>query len=292
MARSPLARDRRALYEIAVQNVEADVAFIERLGAQGAGRELRTLREDFCGTAALACHWVLQSPAHEAWGVDHDRAALAWAQRHHLTRMRHGAGQVALVHGDVRRTLTPRVDVVTAMNFSALAFHDRRALSAYFKAAWRALRPGGLFVLQTLGGPAAASAAVQRRRIAATQGPDGLEIPAFTYEWQQTPLAPGRVACALHFAWRDGTRKRDAFRYEWRLWSVEELAGLLGANGFTGIELWLHDAMAPHGRRKRRAPARGASWVGELVARRALIRRRTTAPRGRAPAPRRRAISP
>lgn len=278
MPRSPLARDRRALYEIAVQNVEADVAFLERLGARGGGSGFRTLREDFCGTAALACRWVLQSPAHVAWGVDHDRAALAWARRHHLARMRHGAERVALLQGDVRRARTPRVDVVTAMNFSALAFHDRRALSAYFRGVWRTLRPGGLFVLQTLGGPAAESVSVQRRRIPATQGPDGLEIPAFTYEWEQTPLAPGRVGCALHFAWQEGTRKRRAFRYEWRLWSVEELTELLRANGFAAIDLWLHDATVPHGRRKRRAPARGASWVGELVARRAPARRRAVSP--------------
>lgn len=263
--RNPLARDPRALYEIAVQNVEADVAFLERLRTRGS-RPLRVLREDFCGTAALSCRWVMQSPAHTAWAVDQDATGLAWARRHHLAYMRHGTDRVTLIHGDVRRARTPPADVVTAMNFSALVFHDRRALGAYFRAAARALRPGGRFVLQTLGGPAAASASLERRRIAATQGPDGREIPGFTYEWEQQPVAPHRVRCALHFAWPDGTRKPRAFRYEWRLWSLDELRELLHANGFNAVELWLHDTSAPSGRRKRRAPAPGASWIGELVA--------------------------
>lgn len=246
--------------------------FLERLGVRR-GRTLQALREDFCGTAALACHWVLRSPAHTAWAVDRDGAALAWARRHHLAHIRHGAARVTLLESDVRRARTPQVDVVTAMNFSALGFHDRRTLGAYFRSAARALRPGGLLVLQTLGGPGASAHAIERRRVPASQGPDGREIPAFTYEWEQTPLGPGHLHCALYFSRTGAKRRRRAFQYEWRLWSLQELTDLLRANGFAATEFWLHDSAAPLGRRKRKAPAPGASWVGEVVARRGPARR-------------------
>ena len=46
-------RDRHALYEVAVQGVDWDLDFLERLYRARNGREARVFREDFCSTAAL-----------------------------------------------------------------------------------------------------------------------------------------------------------------------------------------------------------------------------------------------
>src|SRR2546423_6308758 len=62
--------DRHVLYEAAVQDIEFDLSFFQRVYRQLRGRPLRLLREDFCGTARLACEWVRRRPSRRAWAVD------------------------------------------------------------------------------------------------------------------------------------------------------------------------------------------------------------------------------
>ena len=49
--------DRHALYEAAVQGVEYDLDFFQRVHRALNGRAFTRFREDFCGTAAMACAW-------------------------------------------------------------------------------------------------------------------------------------------------------------------------------------------------------------------------------------------
>src|SRR5690242_11707983 len=61
--RQPATRppDRHALYEVAVQGVDWDLDFLERVWRyRHPGRAPRRFREDFCSTAALATAWVLR----------------------------------------------------------------------------------------------------------------------------------------------------------------------------------------------------------------------------------------
>jgi len=51
----PIVHDRHLLYTAAVQSVDVDLDFFQRIFRRKRGRPIRTLREDFCGTAALAC---------------------------------------------------------------------------------------------------------------------------------------------------------------------------------------------------------------------------------------------
>ena len=53
--------DRHALYERAVQAPALDAAFYARWFEKNTGRKLRVMREDFCGTAVLACHHIKHS---------------------------------------------------------------------------------------------------------------------------------------------------------------------------------------------------------------------------------------
>src|SRR5438034_1370309 len=93
--------DRHALYEVAVQGVDWDLDFLERVWRhRHPGREPRRLREDFCSTAALATAWVLRGRDREAWAVDLDAEPLAWARRYRLKHVREAAARVHLVRGD------------------------------------------------------------------------------------------------------------------------------------------------------------------------------------------------
>jgi hypothetical protein len=78
--------DPHLLYTSAVQHVGIDIDHATRIFRGVNRRPPRLLREDFCGTAALACAWVGRSPEHRAWGVDLHAPTLAWARRRRLPR--------------------------------------------------------------------------------------------------------------------------------------------------------------------------------------------------------------
>ena len=82
-----IVRDKHLLYSAAVQSVDADVDFFERIYKSKRSRRFRRLKEDFCGTAALACEWVGRGPRNEAWGVDLDRPTLEWSRKRYVPKL-------------------------------------------------------------------------------------------------------------------------------------------------------------------------------------------------------------
>jgi len=226
--------DRHALYEAAVQSVDYDLDHVERLFRRLRGRPARALREDFCGTAGLACAWVQRGPAYRAFGVDLDPEPLAWARTHRLAHMNAGTDRVTLVQGDVLHARLPKADVTLAYNFSYWVFHTRPALLAYFRAAYKGLRRDGLLLLEMFGGTEAMTELVESRRIAGRSGPDGVPLPTFRYVWEQErfdPVTHG-LRCAIHFRLAGGRELKRAFRYDWRLWTLPEVRELLVEAGF------------------------------------------------------------
>lgn len=274
MRRSPLARDRLALYEASVQSPDYDLDFIERVYRRTRGRRPKRLREDFCGTAALACAWARRGRDHHALGLDLDAATLEWGRRWHLARMPRAAqARVRLLQRDVRSVTRPGADVVVAFNFSWWIFRERRELLRYFRAARASLEPGGMLIAHTYGGTACLEVQSERRRIAPSQGPDGLRMPGFTYEWQQSYFNPvdHHVRCHIHFRFRDGTRMRRAFTYEWRMWMLPEVRELLLEAGFRTVDVWVegwdhrrHQPSDVFRRRKRFENQLG--WLAYIVA--------------------------
>lgn len=230
--------DRHALYEAAVQDVDFDLRFFQRIYRQLRGRPFRLLREDFCGTARLACEWVRRRSNRHAWAVDLDGRTLAWARKHHLRYLGDAAERVTLVHADVRRSRVPQVDVIAALNCSYWVFHRRSELLDYFRRARRGLRPGGLLVLDSFGGEGCMRALTERRRVRGRRTYAGERVAPFTYTWEQRSYNPvdHHLVAYIHFA-PDGHRAmRRAFKYDWRLWTLPEIRELLLEAGF-------HDAL-------------------------------------------------
>jgi hypothetical protein len=71
--------DKHVLYQESVQSPESDAGFFTRYFKKLAGRPLRILREDFCGTALLCCEFVRLHGDNIAIGVDLDVPTLRWA---------------------------------------------------------------------------------------------------------------------------------------------------------------------------------------------------------------------
>ena len=216
------------LYQQAVQGPEADVEFFDRAYREVRGREPLTLREDFAGTAYLSSEWVRSHLERRAWAVDIDPEPLDWGRRHNLVEP-DLATRVELIEADVMEAETPRVDVVSALNFSCCILRRREELRRYFEVARDHLERDGLLILDLSGGTEAIIATTEERQL------DG-----FTYIWEQASYNPidhqGR--CAIHFELDDGTRFDSAFAYDWRLWTIAEIRDLLLEVGFADLQVY------------------------------------------------------
>ncbi|MEN8184053.1 MAG: class I SAM-dependent methyltransferase [Myxococcota bacterium] len=222
--------DRYALYQESVQDPEGDVSRLRRMYARHFGGAPRHLREDFCGSALLACCWVRAGRDHRATGIDLDPEPLEWGREHNLVKLRpEQLRRLRLVEADVRAVRGPAADVVAAFNFSYSVFKNRRELLHYFRRAHAGLARRGIFVLDAYGGPEA-----QERR-AETREYDG-----FDYVWDQDLFDPitHHTRCLIHFEFSDGSRLERAFRYDWRLWMLPELRDLLEEAGFDAVEVY------------------------------------------------------
>jgi SAM-dependent methyltransferase len=224
--------DRHELYQLSVQAPERDARFLSRYVLKTTGRPLRRFREDFCGTALLACWFVKLHRDNHAVGVDLHWPTLAWGRIHNVARLldRDQQQRLRLRRADVRAVRAPRVQAIAALNFSYSVFQTRAALRRYFDACFRALEPGGLLFVDAWGGPDVQTHATDRTR-----------HHGFDYLWEQRAFDPitHHIECAIHFAFRDGTRLHDAFVYDWRLWTMPELRELMAEAGFTDVHvLW------------------------------------------------------
>ena len=255
------AHDPHVLYERAVQSPHAELGLLDRL-LRRAGQPATRLREDFSGTALLSASWVESRPDRLAVAVDLDAAVHRWAASHRLPGLGRAAARLLLVRADVRHAPRGPFHAILALNFSYQVFRERAALKAYLASARRSLVPGGLFMLDLFGGWLSQQEVTERRRLGG----------GVTYVWEHGACDPitHRVRCAIHFELPAGRRLHRAFTYDWRLWTLPELADLMAEAGFDRIEVqWDVEppGVEPRYRPRRHAANQGA-WLAYLVGRR------------------------
>ena len=233
--------DRYELYEAAVQDVDFDLDLFRRVYRRLRRGGFTRLREDFCGTARLACTWVEEGRGRKAWAVDLNPRPLAWARANHLPLIGPAAERVQLLRGDVLSTPTPQVDVLAALNCSYWVFRERRTLLSYFRRVRRTLARRGLLFLDAFGGEGAMRALVERRHVRGMRTWSGEKVRPFTYVWEQKSFNPvdARLRAAIHFRLKDDREVRDAFTYDWRMWSLPELDDLLREAGFADVHVYV-----------------------------------------------------
>ena len=221
--------DKYELYQLAVNSPEADVEFLMKTFERLRGREPRHLREDFCGTAALAAEWISQGEEFTAEGFDLDPEPIEWGKRRNFEPLGEEAMRRMTFHRrDVRSRARRRPDVTSAPNFSYWLLRTRKEMLEYFRSTYRDLAKDGLFVLDLYGGPDAFIEMEEVRRLE-----NGVQ-----YVWDQIAYRPasGEYDCAIHFRFRDGSEMRNAFEYTWRFWHLTELKDLLLDAGFRTVD--------------------------------------------------------
>lgn len=218
--------DKFDLYTLCVQDPPRMAEFLEAVH----GGRARILRDDFAGPGAIARAWARKSSSHRGIAVDLDAEPLRKAKT---------AARVTCVIEDVRR-VKAKADVICALNFGVCELHERRDLLEYLAQARRTLHAGGVLVCDLYGGSDAFARSTTRRTV---------RVDAQTsvrYSWSQDGGNPatGRVRNRIHFRVQQGPRlieMRDAFSYDWRLWSIPELSDAMREAGFTSVEV--HDRM-------------------------------------------------
>ena len=231
--------DPHALYEKSVQSPDYDIPFFTEYFENYTGRPLRLLREDFCGTAALSAYFVTQHPENRAVGVDLDWPTLNWGIKHNVSPLLvDQQNRLTLIHGNVLDHHPSQVQLAVALNFSYMTFKDRPTLLQYFKRAKESLQPGGMFLLDIWGGSESQVLQEESREIANLED-DG--IGDFTFIWDQDAFDPATYFCTMrmHFIFQDGSEMRNAFVYDWRMWTMPEVMELMNEAGFRDVHfLW------------------------------------------------------
>ncbi len=219
--------NRYVLYEKSVQNSEAEVHFMNRVYKSLRDKPPRILREDFCGTAAVACDWVREGKDRYAYGIDLHGPTLEWGSRHHRDSLGEEAYRVELIQGNVMDRYPFKADVIAALNFSYFTFKQRSTMLEYIGKVYKGLAKDGILVLDLFGGPEAQIVQEESTRHG-----------SFTYVWDQARYNPvtGEILCHIHFKLRKGRIMRKAFTYDWRLWSMPEMADILLEAGFPSSE--------------------------------------------------------
>ena len=222
--------DKHLLYQESVQNVEFELDFIRNTFKDLRGKEPRTMREDFCGTALACAHWVTLDEKNRAMGVDIDPDVLDWGRQNNVGHLPDDQRERAeLVEGNVLDVCNEPVDFIQAFNFSYWCFMDRSTMLDYFSRCRAGLKNNGILFLDAYGGFEAYQVQKEKRKVG-----------DFTFIWDQYAFnsVTYEQKCAIHFKFKDGSKLKNAFTYQWRIWGARELKEILEEAGFRNVTLY------------------------------------------------------
>ncbi|OZJ06614.1 hypothetical protein BZG36_00313 [Bifiguratus adelaidae] len=192
------------------------------------------LREDFCGTAVLCKEWILRNPlVRKAYGVDLSLLTLKYGREQHLVNPTL-AENLQLFHGNVLTIEgVPKADIISALNYGIFYFHERRDLIRYLVRCREGLNEHGVLIVDAFGGTIVPTGNQKRRRLG-----------GFTYIYTQRDFNPltNRTMVTLSFKFSDGSKLKDAFTYDFRVYSLKEITEAMLEAGFKSTHIWIAEA--------------------------------------------------
>lgn len=229
------------LYCDAVQTPPESVAALDYVYNLNFNKKALTLREDFCGTFLVGCEWAKSAPDRKAIGIDLGQEPLRIAKENITTRLKPSDRKRAITFcQDVRVPTIPRVDMITAENFSFYIFKKRSDLLDYFRSAYSSLNRNGLLNLDMIGGPKFIETPLQNVR---TLKAKDIGLPSsVTYRWRQTQFNAITNEAIYHidFKIKDDWYK-EVFTYDWRIWTIPEVIETLKEAGFDDVIVYWNE---------------------------------------------------
>ena len=224
--------DLHTMYQHAVQAPETEVEFFEETYKKLRGKKALSMKEDFSGTCLLSVEWCKSDPERSAVCVDFCPDTLAWGKEHNIDPA--GAdvsNRMQIFQADVREVTEPKVDITCAMNFSFCIFKTRDELRNYFEKAREGIKDDGMLILDMFGGTECLDELEEETEMD--------EVDA-TYIWEHKSFNPinSDILCQISFEFPDGSRMDEAFTYDWRLWSLQEIKELLEEAGYSKVRIF------------------------------------------------------
>lgn len=222
--------DKYDYYLKSVQSPEDDVVFLGETYKKITGKSAQTLTEDFCGTFSICCEWVKLNKKNQAIGIDLSKEPLEYGKKHILPKLStEQKKRVKIINENVMSKNLPQTDLIAAMNFSYFLFKSRTELEKYFKGCYDRLGKNGVLFADCFGG--------------SERGTDFEEEVAhdnFSYYWHQKDFNPitNEANFAIHFKRKGEKKRKDVFKYDWRLWSLPEVREAMQAVGFK--KTWIY----------------------------------------------------
>ncbi len=236
MKKSKLSTKKKyQLYEAAVQDPTQQISLFEQVYQERFGESPDRLREDFCGTHWISSEWVKSRNSRSALGIDIDAEPLkAGRELRGRSLSTKEKRRLKLLQQDVREPTAERFDVIAACNFSFFIFLERETLVEYFRSAYASLESKGAVILELCGGPGFIDTPSKEQRSVKYQKGKKKGKRWFTYIWRQKQYDPitARGTYSINFRFPDGKKYSDAFLYDWRVWTVQEVVDALRDAGF------------------------------------------------------------
>lgn len=225
--------DKYFYYTQSVQSADTDVLFLNKIYKELNNSSPITLREDFCGTFALCCEWVQLGANKQACGVDLSTEPTEYGKKYYLPQLSQSEKKdINIYNEDVLvKDNFGKFDVVVAQNFSYCVFKQRQSLLQYFLESKKRLNKNGLFVIDCFGGEKCASPNEEETEH---------EEEGFSYFWDQDSFDPtsNEAQFYIHFQLEDKKKQEKVFKYDWRLWSLQELKEVLLEAGFSDVFIY------------------------------------------------------
>lgn len=260
---------RYTYYEAAVQDPDHHIKLFDTFYKNENNRSPKILREDFCGTYFLASEWVRSGADRRAVGVDLDPEPLQFGKQHRLKHLSLSQKKrLKTIQGDVMTVRTRKVDVTAACNFSFFTLKKREYLLKYFRNVYAHLSKNGIFALEMAGGPGFEETPAKESRAVPKSRTKAASKPWFQYCWEQQEFdhisREGRYA--IHFKPHKGKWFRNAFVYDWRVWTLPEVSELLRKAGFSAVRVYLEDEDTAEFTRVESIDSEYETWICFVVA--------------------------
>jgi len=227
--------DKYVCYQKSVQSPEHEIDFFEQAYQEAYKKKPKSIREDFCGTFSICCHWVAAGRDRTAIAVDLDPEPLEWGRDHNLSKLTDAEQErVRILEQDVRQRNRPQVDILTAQNFSFWIFKTRAEVIEYFKVARANMGPQSIMIMDMMGGGGCYEEGQTDVRTI-KKGKKG-----FKYYWKQDRFNPITADARFYigFKFSDGSKLKKAFEYNWRFWTIPEVREMLQEAGFSASRVY------------------------------------------------------